>query len=415
MPAIATSINPDSIYTDTDNSYSLLSLNPSNISPYLYSLSTNPFYVAYYDKERNLMVNAGLTTGSEIKVTDFNSRYAIYDGILYAFTANNVGIAPIPSNNVVDGYYPSILATNSNNSLPPSMVADFTLYTPKQNISTLSFTGNMRGQFGLTDVTSPTKNYFIYFSTTEIYYIDRDGREVVLLSSTHPNSLLKLNINVDIYSYVDSIHVRFSDIQRESFDAFTYRANHSYYFVPRLALRIDSDIDIGYAPPDEDIPLQIWSQILKILEYLQNPMQVTLESILQAIKDGGSATGAVTVIVQQINNTVTNIANTVNNVLQALTPDPSQGDDANVFESAIGGLSDAVESDASALESLSPRPSPSDVVSTISPDIISPSDPDVKRGISVFSDVMSSPLVMPVLIVVFTLATVRFILFGKRV
>lgn len=423
IPSSGIVLSSDILETNSiDFSYPVpLILAPSDISPTLFQFSPVPFYVGYRDSSG---VISNVTSTRTVPSIDQFVRLQIsnQDTVFRVPYTQPAGIY-LPTSNVNDGEYLYLMSANNLSSPVPDVSVDYIVSSPSRNVSTLTITLHSYSAFGFNASNSVTQSYgnFYnwYFSSVYLYYLDRDGTEVplgtYLVNSSDGWFFYYPNLTFELNQYVSEIHYRYSVPIRISQNPYRYQpglTNGSWHLFYHSSS--EDSIDPGYAPPDEDIPLQMWYQIVEILKYLQNPMQVTLESILQAIKDGGSATGAVTVIVQQINNTVTNIANTVNNVLSALTPDPSQGDDANAFESAVGGLSDAVESDASALESLSPRPSPSDVITTISPDFLSPSDPDVKRGISVFSDVMSSPLIMPVFIVVFTLATVRFILFGKR-
>lgn len=400
-----------------DDNFALpLTLDLPDIQPKLFSITTNPFYVGYLDSAgriSNVKTSASLPDVSRFRRSS-SSTYSVYwsDNTTLAFT--------LQSDTVNDGEYLVLMDRNAVNASPPDITVDWLIMDVGRNVSSLSMLFKNQCAFVLAN---STQRYRWSFQNAEVYYIDRDGNEVLLYSGStdvigaSDLYLFTQQIDVDVYSYVSSIHFRYTNISRQSSASYVYGgsvASASFYYQLYFNSYSTEHIDVSYAPSDEDIPLLIWSQLLDILSYLQNPMQVTLQSILQAIKDGGSATSAATVIIQQINSTVTNIANTVNNVLQALTPAPTQEDDANVFESSIGGLSDAVESDASALESLSPRPSPSDVISTISPDILNPSNPDVKEGISIFSDIMSSPMVLPILLTVFTLATIRFVLFGKR-
>lgn len=99
-------------------------------------------------------------------------------------------------------------------------------------------------------------------------------------------------------------------------------------------------------------------------------------------------------------------------IQQILTPSPEQSQYAQDIQGAVESSSQAIESANQAIESAAPRPEPSAAAPPPVTDFVDTSAPEVQEMQSTFSDILSSPVILPVLLLVVALATVKVVLYG---
>lgn len=161
--------------------------------------------------------------------------------------------------------------------------------------------------------------------------------------------------------------------------------SNTYRGYARIAACYDMSSFLGsYAPsvPFEDKVLDL---LQRIYTTLSPEMTGILYQILQAIKDSSAG--------------------------MAVSPDDKQA--AEDFRQEVGEKADVIDSMAQEIEEKQNRPAVADIVPVVDTTVINPTDPAAVDGMQVVSGILSTPLLLQMLMVVFSLAFLRYVIFGK--
>lgn len=262
------------------------------------------------------------------------------------------------------------------------------------------FPGILRNDLLTSDTFVTTPSGFNPVSSRfELYYLDLSGAEHLLVSSTggasvSMPSLFPVVIN-DVVS--DIIFKYHSDTTIATRD-YAEPAGIDHAVVTAI-VGLDPLMFV-LNPPDTFFLVKIWDSLLDILKSLGSHIGQTVDSILSSI---GNAVGS----------TLNNILTAIQQLSLGWQAPPDRGAEASQFIGDIGDVSGDIDSANDAIESLVPRPPPDSVLSTLPPDFVAPVDQSVVTMKQSVADIMSNQLILSMLLIVFTLALGRYILFGK--
>lgn len=153
------------------------------------------------------------------------------------------------------------------------------------------------------------------------------------------------------------------------------------------------DVDFSTTEIPEDIT--ILGEIVISLDRIWSDMTKGFSDVLVAIR---SSTSQVVSALQGISGG------------QAATPEQSQH--AQDVQGAVESSSQAIESANQAIASAAPRDDPTAAAPPPITNFVDTSLPEVQGMEATFSDILSSPVILPVLLLVVALATVKVVLYG---
>lgn len=103
----------------------------------------------------------------------------------------------------------------------------------------------------------------------------------------------------------------------------------------------------------------------------------------------------------------------IQNIINQITSSPELNADSEAMVEQMEQLQDRIDELTQQIEENTNRPPPEDLVPSIPPVMVSPSDPAAIDGRKAISDMLSSSFLTTFLLMVFSLAFLRYVLFGK--
>lgn len=161
------------------------------------------------------------------------------------------------------------------------------------------------------------------------------------------------------------------------------------------------DGSYGDIPTWEDAVFEIRDFVAAIFKTSFPGISDKLDAILAAIKSQDNASGFQSVV------------NAVDKVNDTLTSSPEDSSAASDFRDNVSSKADTIDSMAQEIEEKQNRPAVADVVPTMPSDVIHPTDVAAVDGMQAVSDILATPLILQMLMVVFGLAFLRYVIFGK--
>lgn len=110
---------------------------------------------------------------------------------------------------------------------------------------------------------------------------------------------------------------------------------------------------------------------------------------------------------------LTEINQSIQNIINQITSSPEANADSEAMVEHMEQLQDRIDELTQQIEENTNRPPPEDLVPSIPPVMVSPSDPAAIDGRKAISDILSSSFLTTFLLMVFSLAFLRYVLFGK--
>lgn len=132
-------------------------------------------------------------------------------------------------------------------------------------------------------------------------------------------------------------------------------------------------------------------------------------SIMQFIPDvSGDSSGTDRVIqqLQQVNQSIQNVYNEIQS-------SPEDNQYAEELLEELKSIMDTIDELTQQIEENTNRPPPDDIVPSIPPVLLAPSDVPSQDGRTAITDILASSFLTNILIMVFSLAFLRYVLFGK--
>lgn len=130
---------------------------------------------------------------------------------------------------------------------------------------------------------------------------------------------------------------------------------------------------------------------------------------IQFVPDDTSSSGGSQQVVEQLQQVNQNIQN-IYNEMQSSSEDNQYADE---LLDQLDQLMDSIDNLTQQIEDNTSRPPPEDIVPSIPPVLISPPDAPSQDGRTAISDILGSSVVTSFLIMVFSLAFLRYVLYGK--
>lgn len=130
---------------------------------------------------------------------------------------------------------------------------------------------------------------------------------------------------------------------------------------------------------------------------------------IQFVPDTSSSGGSQQVVeqLQQVNQNIQNIYN-------EMQSSPEDNQYADELLDQLGQLMDSIDNLTQQIEDNTNRPSPDDLLPSAPLDLLPPSDDAALVGYEAVSSILAAPLMLSLLFMVFTLAFIRYVLFGKH-
>lgn len=144
----------------------------------------------------------------------------------------------------------------------------------------------------------------------------------------------------------------------------------------------------------------------------RNGVYCASNSFINFIPDTGGADYSS--ILQQILTQLQNLKSEASNILGQVTSTPSQDQAAQAIVDQIEQTMQEIEELNQQIEDNTNRPPPDELLPTAPAELLPPSDGAAVVGYDAVSSILASPLMMSLLVMVFTLAFVRYVLFGKH-
>lgn len=135
-------------------------------------------------------------------------------------------------------------------------------------------------------------------------------------------------------------------------------------------------------------------------------MANTLQSVLSALQSSG---GDVSSIVSALDDVNTKLQST----LDQITSSVSDNDYTQQILDDMDQLMEKIDDLTQQIEDNTNRPPPEDIVPSIPPQLLPPTDETAIAGRNAISGILSSPFFVTFLLMVFSLAFLRYVLFGK--
>lgn len=107
------------------------------------------------------------------------------------------------------------------------------------------------------------------------------------------------------------------------------------------------------------------------------------------------------------------ISNSIQNIYNEIQASPDQIENAQQMLDDLQDTMDEIQDMIDIIEEKTNRPPPESVVPSMSPDLTNPTEPAAVAGRDAISFLLSTPLLVEILLMVFMLAFVRYVLFGK--
>lgn len=144
-----------------------------------------------------------------------------------------------------------------------------------------------------------------------------------------------------------------------------------------------------------------------ILFLPDNIYSAQLDQIIEYLKDMVNGASGDSVILQQIFQTLEQIRSIV-------TSDPDMDDYSQSYLDQIDQIMEEIEELNKTIDDNTNRPDPDDLLPSAPSELLPPSDDAAAAGYEAVSSILASPLMLSLLVMVFTLAFVRYVLFGKH-
>lgn len=135
-----------------------------------------------------------------------------------------------------------------------------------------------------------------------------------------------------------------------------------------------------------------------------------LDLILDAIKDQDNNVKA---SVDKVKESVDKVDGSVNKVNDTLTSTPDENATASGFKDDMKEQSESIGSMVQEIEQKQNRPTAAEVVPVVNTGVINPTDTAAADGKELVADMLSTPLLLQMLTIVFSLAFLRYVIFGK--
>lgn len=151
--------------------------------------------------------------------------------------------------------------------------------------------------------------------------------------------------------------------------------------------------------PDPDVTPPNYTSAL-------NELNAKLQALYNLI---ASQNGNIDGIVSQLSS----IVDSLSSIAEQLTSSSEMNSEAEAIVEQMEQLQDRIDELTQQIEENTNRPPPEDLVPSIPPVMVSPSDPAAIDGRKAISDILSSSFLTTFLVMVFSLAFLRYVLFGK--
>lgn len=119
-------------------------------------------------------------------------------------------------------------------------------------------------------------------------------------------------------------------------------------------------------------------------------------------------------ILQQILSQLQGLKSDASSILGQVTSTPEENQAAQAIVDQIEQTMEEIEELNKQIEDNTNRPDPDDLLPSAPAELLPPSDDAAAAGYEVVSSILASPLMLSLLVMVFTLAFVRYVLFGKH-
>lgn len=116
---------------------------------------------------------------------------------------------------------------------------------------------------------------------------------------------------------------------------------------------------------------------------------------------------------QNVNNNLTQILEQITNIKNEITSSPEQDQYSQQLVDQIDSLLSQISELNEQIQDVTIRPPPDSILPTPPQDLLPPVDPVGQSGYQFVSSFLESPLILTFLLMVFTLALIRYVLFGK--
>lgn len=127
---------------------------------------------------------------------------------------------------------------------------------------------------------------------------------------------------------------------------------------------------------------------------------------IQFVADSGDASSDIVAGLQQVNQSIQNVYNEI----QSSSEDNEY---AEQLLDELQGIMDSIDELTQQIEDNTNRPPPDDIVPSMPPVFVAPSDIPSQDGRTAITDILASSILTNILIMVFSLAFLRYVLFGK--
>lgn len=131
-------------------------------------------------------------------------------------------------------------------------------------------------------------------------------------------------------------------------------------------------------------------------------------AFINFVPDTSDSGGSKDIIVQ-----LEQIVQNIQNIQQEITSSPEQNAQAQEMVEQMQETLDEIRDLVQQIEENTSRPPPEEILPTINPDITNPSDPAAQTALQAVGDLFGNSLITNLLLIVITLAFVRYVLFGK--
>lgn len=268
---------------------------------------------------------------------------------------------------------------------------------------------------------TPVGNSRLFSDNVSFYYIDAVGNSHTLgsLNATQQGAATKLNggnsyqINdyVQYFGYKAVYGPRTGDDMYfpangwQVLPADDY-VNKSLYLTHNFRFSVQQ---IYYETVAEaDIPFH------ELFTFLRSVLDTTLSSIKEAIENLASSIGGdVTTIINNIDNSVNQVNDTLTQINNNITSTTEQNQASQDMVDEMGQIRDQIDDMSKQIDDLTNRPPPDSVLPSIPPYIGNPPDDASQVAQTAIKSMFANSIILPFMVMVFTLALVRYVLFGK--